>query len=424
MVGLRWLVVLPFDRGVQPPDHSTSPSPLPWTRVDLGDGLDALGNRPVWAWAFPHLHDEQPMERHALILRLTDAGCWPVRFEVVSAAPTAQPLLTLGVERMLDLRLIQSAFGTNALEVRLECREDELERIGPAIRSERLASGARAVMNSADKDKVLTLPRWGRRLLGELAIVPRASERDRGNVYYELHRDQPRASASVSETVSAIVAVRSDHAVTATCSPWGLEVDAVAAGGHPDLDNRRQRLSHVHVLVRLQHQRLLDLSEVISNAPEDAPDAEQLRLLHEARRSYLQLLGSGLFSYVNRVPLVQDVYDRLREQIRLDGTHEEVRLEIDLLSREIASRLQRHATRDEQRFRDLVKVSGAGVAAATLGAALLDLVATAYRPAGWSSPGLALTVGVVFAVVTAWFIRRRRRRSGNDGAVSLLDDAT
>jgi hypothetical protein len=504
MARLKWIVALPFDRQAHPvASRATQPSLAAWQPIDLGDGLKTLGSSPIWAWDFILSRDSGTPKNLIVETQMKSKHCWPTSFRILGPGDDqskATTLLQLSVKSMTNLRLIRSSFGSSTVEVRFRIDAEEQSSI-EAVQREQLVT--RAYVSVENSSLPIDLLTWARRLVAVLALEPPPSTRDRGNVYYEFHPDSSIVATpqpAVSEASAAVpfdVEVAEDIYVHVAWSPWGLEVRPTPqfSSNHPEIAARKRSLSLVHLLARLQHQRLLDLSEVITNvtevaAAEVAPTTPAERAigakagatvasehvtrrsrraardktaqfpsrgdqllsnaLEDARGGYLQLLQSGLFSYVNRVPIVQKVYDSLRHQIRLDETHEEVRLEIYLLSQQIEARLATRRASDEARFRDLVKVTGASVGMVTMVAALLDLVereATSLLLCGGppmngsmavsgslrralattmcgdlSSILLSLAFGLAAGLGVAWFVARRRRRATAVGEVRFLAD--
>jgi hypothetical protein len=403
---LRWVIVLP---SVAPGAHRER-SPV--------DGVERL-DPSHWMAATDDLSQRAPGSFSLILETLDRSGrtpnpaFWlrerdllPTAIVVNRTGPGGAPVDEFTLDDDLELGRIVSGFDVNALFLATGIGDADLERLQrlgmeTAIRNVTVTTGAESE----------PMTDWALRIMRHVFGPPLDSAmRPRAEVHLEIVVDEGAPSMSAVIEQQGPEPQGTEQRLQVAWSTWGIVVaprgEGAAISEDAQLGLLVRDLQEVHALARLQQWHLLELSSAINSdrvrttasngtagsrrtarwrrrhATATAVEDALIDHLRELRSRYLTLLQSGIFSYVNRVPLAQTLYDGVREQVRLEETHREVRLELDLLGAHVDTRMRERGLQQDRSFNRSIKVWGAFIAVTSMVGTLLQLLTEETRVFG------------------------------------------
>lgn len=319
---------------------------------------------------------------------------WPEGIEVRRPG-SDQPVREMELKEIVRFGRIRSEFNVHAIYLEVGISDDRLE----VLRRRGLDAAVRDTAVKVD-GRSIPLANWALGLMDRM-FGPRLEDSLLPTITLEVVVEGP--------TGAELPKGPDDDAGGRLLVEWGTWGFMVAPRSRRDLTKDDQTvvddLQEVHALARLQHGHLAELSEAINSAPlrTGAPAGRSAASTSARRRSevtqavadqilteklaglrtrYLRLLQSGLFQFVNKDPTVQALYDGVREQVRLEETHREILLELELLAAEVDTRMRQRGLDQDRAFHTRIKVWGAFIAVASMAAALLQLIAEDTRAFG------------------------------------------
>lgn len=390
---LRWLIVLP---SVQdgPRDASGDPEP---SLLDAGLWIKEAGPRSRRApGSFSLRYERLPLDGepgHEKARAALEAH-WPGAVEVLRPG-TDHPIREMQLTEIIRFGRIRSQFDVHAVYLDVSISDDRLK----VLRRRGLDAAVRDA-NVRVNEQPTAMVDWALGLMDRM-FRPRLEDSLRPTVTLEVIVRGPTTAEPPEQSLE-----RSMGPLGVECGTWGFLVAAKSGRGLTEDDlSVVDDLQEVHALARLQHGHLAELSEAINSAPlhtqavgyrsptsgradrrsriDQAVKDEILTVkLARLRTRYLKLLKSGLFQYVNSNPTVQALYDDVREQVRLEETHKEILLELELLGAEVDTRMRQRGLDQDREFQTRIKVWGAFIAVASMAAALLQLIVEERRAFG------------------------------------------
>jgi len=405
---LRWLVLLP---SVAPQGAATTGSPpggllgpSHWISIRDARSQRAPGSHTLRLETLATGGGEAPDPA----FWLENRGLLPKQIEVRRRDATGQPAseVVLGGHEPrgswgdLVIGRITSGFDVSALFLECDIDDVRLER----LQSIGLETAVRdIIVRTRDGEEAMT--EWALRVMLHVLGPPLDSTM---TPQAEVHLEVILQGAERVDVPDA-AEVAEHRLLTTSWNPWGLII--AEREEHPRDDRSGETgelirdLQEVHALARIQQWHLLELSAAVSTGrirpssnalapPRGRRQVREARIalaeedarlrdhLEGLRLRYLKLLQSGIFSYVNRIPLAQEVYDGVRDQVRLGRTHDEVRLELDLLASHVETRLRQRGLDQDRAFQTRIKIYGSLIAVAAMFAGLFQLLTEDARAWG------------------------------------------